>query len=63
MDKIAISVEEAAQLLGLCPKTVYTLTKRDDFPSFKAGTRTIISVDGLRAWALREAERTMNPRA
>ena len=58
MEKIALSVPEAAELLGLCPKAVYTLTKRADFPAFKAGTRTIISAEGLRAWVRREAEKT-----
>lgn len=63
MERIGISVEEAAQLLGLCPNTVYALTRRADFPAFKAGSRTIISVDGLRAWARREAEQSADKRA
>ena len=58
MEKIALSVTEAAELLGLCPKAVYKLTKRADFPAFKAGTRTVISAEGLRAWVRREAEKS-----
>ena len=60
MEKIALSVPEAAELLGLCPKAVYSLAKRVDFPAFKAGSRTIISAEGLRAWVLREAEKSKN---
>ena len=41
---------EAAELLGMCPKSVYQLTRRRDFPSFKAGSRTVISAEGLREW-------------
>ena len=55
MEKIAISVPEAAEMLGMCPKSVYQLTRRADFPAFKTGNRTIISVEGLRAWVLKHA--------
>ncbi len=50
MEKLALSVPEAAELLGMCPKSVYQLTRRRDFPSFKAGSRTVISAEGLREW-------------
>ena len=55
MERIAVTVAEAAEMLGMCPKTVYQLTKRADFPAFKAGNRTIISVEGLRAWVKAQA--------
>ena len=55
MEKLALSVPEAAELLGMCPKTVYQLTRRADFPAFKAGNRTNISTEGLRAWVLKQA--------
>lgn len=55
MEKLAVSVLEAAELLGMCPKTVYQLTRRADFPAFKAGNRTIISVEGLREWVKNQA--------
>lgn len=55
MEKIAISVPEAAELLGMCPKSVYDLARRPDFPASKTGNRTIISVEGLRAWVLKQA--------
>lgn len=56
MDKIAITVTEAAKLLGMCSKTVYTLTRRADFPAFRAGGRIVISVEGLREWVKKQAE-------
>ena len=45
VDKLAYSMTEAAEVLG-----VYTLAKRADFPSFKVGTRTLISAEGLQEW-------------
>lgn len=58
MEKMALSVAEAAELLGLCPKSVYELTRREDFPAFKAGSRTIISAEGLREWVQKQAAGT-----
>ena len=55
MERIAVSVTEAAEMLGMCPKTVYQLTRRADFPAFKAGNRTVISVEALREWVRRQA--------
>ena len=49
-DKLAYSMTEAAEVLGVSCPTVYTLAKRADFPSFKVGTRTLISAEGLQEW-------------
>jgi len=56
VDKLAYSTEEAAQVLGVSHPMVYTLMKRADFPAFKVGSRTLISVEGLRAWVAAQAE-------
>ena len=50
LEPLAISAPEAAQLLGVSKPTVYQLMNRADFPAFKIGTRTLISVEGLREW-------------
>lgn len=49
-DKLALSVTEAARLLGVSRPTVYSLLAREDFPSFSVGNRRLISADGLREW-------------
>lgn len=54
-DKLAYSPTETAQVLGVSRPTVYTLLKRADFPAFKLGSRTLVSVEGLREWVLRQA--------
>ena len=46
----AVSATEAARLLGVSRPKVYELMNQTGFPSFKLGGRTLISVDGLRAW-------------
>ena len=50
MDKLAYSTAEAAEVLGVSRPVIYTLIKRADFPAFKLGTRTLVSVEGLREW-------------
>jgi len=48
--RLTMSVDEAAEELGVCSKSVYTLTHRADFPVIRIGTRVRISRDGLREW-------------
>lgn len=47
---IAISVSEAAQLLGVSRPKIYQLMQQKHLPSFKVGTRTLIPVADLRSW-------------
>lgn len=56
LEPLAISAAEAARILDISRPTVYTLMQREDFPSFKVGNRTLISVEGLRAWVRKQAE-------
>ena len=53
--KLAISVAEAAELMGVSVPLVYQLVKRADFPAFKLGTRTLINRRLLETWIDREA--------
>lgn len=56
LDPLAVSPAECARLLGVSRPKVYDLINRGNFPSFKLGSRTLISVDGLRAWIAKQAE-------
>jgi len=55
LEPFAVSAAEAARLLGVSRPKVYELLNRDDFPAFKLGSRTLISVDGLRRWVTKQA--------
>ena len=50
LESLAVSAPEAARLLGVSKPTVYQMMNREDFPAFKVGARTLISVEGLREW-------------
>ena len=58
MERIAISVAEAAEMLGLSAKSVYALVHSEGFPAFRVGGRTIISKEGLREWVAKRAAET-----
>lgn len=55
-NKMAVSVAEAADLLGLSRPTVYQLTHRADFPAVRVGGRVLVPVNGLRAWLDQQAQ-------
>ena len=54
LEPLAVSAPEAARLLGGSKPTVDQLMNRADFPAFKIGTRTLISVEGLREWTRKQ---------
>lgn len=56
-EPIAVSAPEAARLLGVSKPKIYDLMHREDFPAFKVGSRTLVSVDGLRDWVRKQSER------
>ena len=53
---LTMSVDEAAQELGICTKSMYTLTHRADFPTIKIGRRTRISRAGLAEWVRQQEQ-------
>lgn len=63
VEKLTLSVEEAAEMLGVCTKTLYTMTHRADFPTIKIGRRTRISYEGLREWVRKQENSTLEVRA
>lgn len=54
-EKLALSVGEAAELLGVSKPTMYEFIHREDFPSFKMGRRTLISRVRLAEWVEAQA--------
>lgn len=56
LEPLAVGAAEAARLLGVSRPVIYRYIGKEGFPSFKLGNRTLISVDGLRAWVQAQAE-------
>lgn len=55
VQKIALSIDETADALGVSRPTVYNLLHRRDFPAFKVGGRTLVSAEGLQRWVALQA--------
>ena len=58
MEKMACSISEAAQMLGISRPTLYALLDQPGFPAFRVGNRRLISVEGLRDWIRSQTEVT-----
>lgn len=56
LEPLAVSPAECARLLSVSRPKVYDLINQGGFPSFKLGSRTLISVEGLRAWVAMQTE-------
>lgn len=50
MEPITVSVDGAAELLGISKPTVYKLIRGAGLPHIKLNRRTVIPVDRLREW-------------
>lgn len=56
IQKIAYSLDEAAELLGVSRPTLRMLADQAEFPSFRVGKRRLISADGLQRWMEKQVE-------
>lgn len=56
MEKLAINVKEAAQMLGIGVASMYTLAHREDFPVIQVGNRMVIPLEAFRRWLDRAGE-------
>lgn len=54
-EQIALTVEQAAQSLGISRPTMLELTRKAGFPCFRVGRRILIPRQALIAWADRQA--------
>ena len=55
-NKLTLSVDEAAQMLGLSRPIVMELTHSEGFPAFNVGKRILIHAQGLAEWVDRQME-------
>ena len=56
-EKLTISVEEMANMLGISRPVAYELTHREGFPVVRVSERrVIIPLDSLKRWLEKEAE-------
>ena len=56
-DRLAVSVVEAAKMLGVSRPTMYQLIRREDFPAARIGGRVLIPVKQLEEWLEKQSEK------
>lgn len=49
-DPLLLSIREAARLLGVCERTIWTLTKERQLPHVRIGRRVLFSRKALHDW-------------
>jgi len=54
---LLVSPREAAKLLSVCEKTLWTLTQRGDIPCLRIGRAVRYSMEDLRAWIAGRSEK------
>ena len=56
MEKLVLSVREAAKVLGISSTAMYNLVKVQGFPTIQIGNRLLVSAPGLTRWLEAQAE-------
>lgn len=56
MEKLVLSVREAAKVLGISSTAMYNLVKVQGFPTIQIGNRLLVSASGLTRWLDAQAE-------
>lgn len=49
-DKLGVSLDEAADMVGISRSTALALVQAGEWPSKRVGRRYVIPLEGLKAW-------------
>ncbi len=55
MEKLTMTVQELAQIMGISKPKAYELTHIQGFPAIRVGKRIVIPVESFRQWLKRVA--------
>ena len=56
--KLLLTRFEAAQVMGICERTLDTYTKDGTIPFLRIGSRVLYSVQALEEWILRQSAKS-----
>jgi excisionase family DNA binding protein len=59
MMKINLNAQEAAEALGISPRTLWQLTKQGNIPHLRLGSRVMYPQESLTKWANGQAQLQM----
>lgn len=50
MEKLTVTVDEMAKIVGVSRPTAYELIHKEGFPTVRIGRRIVIPLDSLKRW-------------
>lgn len=59
MEKLTLSIPEAAKILGISDSKMYELVRTEGFPTIVVGKRKLVSRKGLERWVDAQTEKAM----
>ena len=62
MEKLTLSVAEAAKIVGISTRYMYDVVKIKGFPTIQIGRRLLVSAKGLERWLEEQAQKGWNGR-
>lgn len=57
MEKLTLSVPEAAEVIGVSTSKMYGIVKSKGFPTIQVGKRILVSAKGLERWIEEQAQK------
>lgn len=61
--RLTVNVPEAAQMIGVCSKTMYNLIHSKGFPVVWFGRKPLIPIEGLQEWLRQQTAKGMEGKA
>ena len=55
MEKLTVTVDEMAKIVGVSRPTAYELIHKEGFPTVRFGRRIVIPLDSLKRWLEEQA--------
>lgn len=55
MEKLTVTVDEMAKIVGVSRPTAYELIHKEGFPTVRIGRRIVILLDSLKRWLEEQA--------
>ena len=63
MEKLTITVAEAAEMIGVSKPTIYRITEQQNFPVLRAGRKKVIPIAEFKQWVSNQVQPAQQQRS
>jgi len=60
VERQKMDVKQAAEYLGVCTDTIYTMVKQNEIPHFRIRRRILFSKEAIESWIKSQEEEVQN---